>query len=76
MQQVMLALIKNSHILELATKIQMTGIKTADACHIACAEFSECDFFLTTDDRILKYKSEKTKIINPIQFVQLLSKEN
>ncbi|MBQ9494307.1 MAG: hypothetical protein IJR50_01560 [Treponema sp.] len=67
---------KNNHILDLATKIQITGIKTADACHIACAEFSKCDFFVTTDDRILKYKSETTKIINPIQFVQLFFKEN
>ena len=42
--------------------IRATGVKAADACHVACAEFSGCDYFLTTDDRILKYKSEKTTL--------------
>ena len=64
---------KNDEILAIAKKIQATGVKAADSCHVACAEYSNCDYFLTTDDRVLKYKSEKTTIINPVQFIQILS---
>ena len=65
----------NDEILEIAKKIQATGVKTADSCHVACAEFANCDYFLTTDDRILKYKSDKVTILNPIKFIQILSQE-
>ena len=64
---------KNDEILAIAKKIQATGVKVADSCHVACAEYSDCDYFLTTDDRVLKYKSDKTTIINPVQFIQILS---
>ena len=30
-----------------------TGIKAKDACHVACAISASCDYFLTTDDRLL-----------------------
>ena len=64
---------KNDEILAIAKKIQATGVKVADSCHVACAEYSNCNYFLTTDDRVLKYKSDKTTIINPVQFIQILS---
>ena len=64
---------KNDEILAIAKKIQATGVKVADSCHVACAEYSNCDYFLTTDDRVLKYKSDKITIINPVQFIQILS---
>lgn len=65
----------NDKILSIAKEVQATGVKTADSCHVACAEFANCDYFLTTDDRILKYKSDKVTILNPIQFIQILSQE-
>ncbi|MBQ3922535.1 MAG: hypothetical protein II707_04490, partial [Spirochaetales bacterium] len=66
---------KNNEVLVLAKQIKSSGIKTADACHIACAELAECDYFLTTDDRVLKYKTDKVKIVNPVQFIQILAEE-
>lgn len=66
---------KNDEILAIAQIIQATGIKAADSCHLACAEFANCDYFLTTDDRVLKYKSNKTMVLNPVQFIQILSEE-
>ena len=66
---------KNDEILERAKEIQATGVKSADSCHVACAEFAHCDYFLTTDDRILKCKSDMTAIMNPVQFVHMLSEE-
>lgn len=46
-----------------------TGVKQTDASHIACAKKVNCDYFLTTDDRALKYKDENIVIANPIDFI-------
>jgi predicted nucleic acid-binding protein len=50
-----------------------TGVKMKDSCHIACAEMMKCDYLLTTDKRMLKYKGLSTKLINPIDFVKLIN---
>ncbi len=56
-----------------AKKIMATGVKMKDACHIACAELMNCDYLLSTDKRMLKYKSNSTKLLNPIEFLNLIS---
>jgi len=53
----------------LTIEIQRTGIKEKDANHTACAIIADCDYLLTTDKRLLKYKSNKIVIINPIDFI-------
>lgn len=55
-----------------AEEIMKTGIKTKDAYHIACAIRSSCDCFLTTDDRLLKYRTSEIQIMNPIDFIRRL----
>lgn len=55
---------------KLALDIMASGIKSADAHHIASAIFAKCKYLLTTDDRLLKYTSEQIKIIDPITFVK------
>ncbi|MCR4764357.1 MAG: hypothetical protein K5696_12595 [Lachnospiraceae bacterium] len=59
-------------VLEKVTAIENTGIKHKDACHVACAVLADCDFFLTTDDRLLKYKSDEIELLNPVTFINLL----
>ena len=54
----------------LAEEIMKTGIKKKDAAHLACAMIAECDYFITTDKRVLNYKTDKIKIVNPINFVE------
>ena len=54
----------------IADEIISTGVKTADAYHVACAILSESDYFLTTDDRLLKYQSDKVKIVDPTEFIR------
>ena len=54
----------------IADEIIKTGIKTIDAAHIACAILAECDYFVTTDKRVLKYKTDRIKLVNPITFVK------
>ena len=48
------------------------NIKRKDALHIACAIKAECEYFLTTDYKILNKDIPEIKLINPIDFVQLL----
>ena len=54
---------------EKALQIMATGVKPADAIHIACAMIAECDYFLTTDDRLLKYGTPELQILNPFDFL-------
>jgi len=59
-------------ITKIALPIIAAGIKEKDALHLACTIFSSCDYFLTTDDRLLKYSSEQIKTISPLQFVNAM----
>ena len=60
----------------LAEPIMKTGIKKMDACHVACAILSKCDCMLTTDKRLLKYRSDKILMLNPIDFITRLEDQN
>lgn len=53
-----------------ADLIMELGIREKDALHIACAVRAECDYFLTTDRRILKRKYERIMALNPLDYVQ------
>ncbi|MDR2869308.1 MAG: hypothetical protein LBV04_02550 [Deferribacteraceae bacterium] len=55
-------------VLKLSREIADTGVKAFDAAHIACAILAECDYFVTTDKRILKYKTDRIQLLNPIDF--------
>ncbi len=57
-------------IRKLAGGIISTGVKVADAYHVACAIVSKSDCFLTTDDRLLKYKDERIRIEDPMDFIR------
>jgi len=58
-------------VLKLAAEIMKTGIKYMDASHTACAIIANCDYLITTDKRLLKYKSDKIKVINPVDFIRI-----
>lgn len=55
---------------EIADSIMETGVKEKDAYHVACALMAECDYFVTTDDRLLKYQSEKIKLVTSGEFIR------
>lgn len=57
-------------ITKLAEAIMETGIKEKDAYHVACAVMAECNYFVTTDDRLLKYQSEKIKLVTPGELIR------
>ena len=56
-------------VIQIALPIMASGVKEKDALHVACAIHTSCDYFLTTDDRLLKYKTERIKLVNPVQFI-------
>lgn len=53
-------------------KIIKSGIKHKDAYHLASAIFTECDYFVTFDKKLLKFKSDEISTINPVDFVKIL----
>ena len=61
--------VENDEIIQIANSIMKDGLKTKDALHLACAIFAKCDFFITTDDRLLKHKNKDIEILNPIYFI-------
>jgi len=59
----------SSKVKEIAKEIMNSGVKLMDACHIACAIIAGCDYFISTDKRLLKYHSDQIKIVNPTTYV-------
>ena len=60
---------KSEEIRLLAKEIMATGIKAADAAHVACAIAGNCDYFVTVDKRLLKYRDKRVIICNPIELI-------
>jgi len=62
---------------EIAISVVKHNIKNKDALHIASAILSGCEYFITTDDIIMKrYKDNKIIICSPIEFLNFLEREN
>ena len=55
---------------DMSREIMQIGVKQKDAWHLACALLSECDYFITTDDRLLKYQRSDLQIVTPVDFIQ------
>jgi len=63
-------------IIKEAKDIMSTGIKVKDSLHLACAILSSCDYFITTDNRLLKYETDKIKLADPLQFVREMEEDD
>ncbi|MBR1602236.1 MAG: PIN domain-containing protein [Synergistaceae bacterium] len=61
--------VETDEIINFAEKLKVKGIKTFDALHIACAVSSNCDYYLTTDRKLLRSKINEINIADPIQFI-------
>ena len=68
-------IIEDEELVEIAAKLNQQGIKKIDSLHIACAIKANADFFLTTDDGVLKKASivKDIKITDPIGFIKEVS---
>ena len=66
--------ISSQFIEERSTELQKLRFSGYDATHIASAERSQADIFLTTDDRLIKKAQKNTQLIyveidNPVQWL-------
>ncbi len=61
---------ETEEILLFAEELEKKGIKTYDALHIACAYAAKCDYYITTDKKLLHTPVEGIKIVDPIVFVK------
>lgn len=59
-------------LLETAKSLVALGLHSKDALHVACAVEARCDYFVTTDDLILKKLASHTRIVavDPTAFVR------
>ncbi len=53
----------------IAEDIMKTGVKEKDAYHIASAIYAKCDYFISTDVRLLKYRTDRIKLVTPVEFI-------
>ena len=63
---------ESNELLERAKSLNQLGLQKIDSLHISCAILSECEYFLTTDEKILKRQNEIDDIIvvDPIAFIK------
>ena len=68
----MLDIQENPEVVETANGLHKEGLSRIDSLHVACAIVAGCEYFLTTDDRILSRKDRvgAIKIADPILFVK------
>jgi len=62
---------KSDEVMSIANEVVQKGLKTKDAAHLACAIHAKCDYLITTDDKFLKHKDERIRIISPVDFIVL-----
>ena len=60
---------RRDEIESIAAEIMSTGVKFKDARHVASAIYAKCEYFISTDKRLLRYKTNQIKMVTPIEFV-------
>ena len=55
-----------------AERFEQMGVRSKDALHLACAVAMKCEYFLTTDDQLVKKVSGVTeiKVTDPVSFIR------
>lgn len=61
---------KVAEVLSLGKQYQDLGLKTNDALHLACSVLLKCDYFITTDKKILNKKIDAVRVISPLEFIK------
>jgi predicted nucleic acid-binding protein len=65
----------SNEICGIAKILAQKGLKTKDALHVACAIQAQCDYFLTTDKRLLNKPVTQLELINPLDFVRKMEED-
>jgi predicted nucleic acid-binding protein len=62
---------ESEKIITAANEIMKKNIKPKDSLHLSCAIEARCDYFITTDEKILNKPIDKIVVIDPIVFVKI-----
>jgi predicted nucleic acid-binding protein len=60
----------NERILLKAEQLMEQNLRAKDALHIASALYAACNYFITTDKKILNKNISAIAVVNPIVFVE------
>jgi predicted nucleic acid-binding protein len=63
---------ESENIIASANDIIKRNIKPKDSLHLACAIEAKCDYFITTDNRILNKSIENIVIVDPINYIRMV----
>ena len=65
---------ENEEIIKSSNELKKIGFDFYDSLHLACAIYAKCEYFMTTDNKILKKRDQinSIKVINPIDFIREL----
>ncbi len=66
---------ESEEVLNTASMLMKYGIKKLDSLHLACAIMANTDYFLTTDDGVIKKAKhiKNIQIVDPIDFIKEVS---
>lgn len=67
---------EDNEITHRASQLLNIGLRSKDSLHISCAVHADCEYFMTTDDKILNksHLVKEIKIIDPIYFIREFEK--
>jgi len=62
---------ETEEVIYTASRLVKLSLKSKDALHLACAMITKCDYFLTTDDSVIKKSAniKEIRVINPVGFL-------
>ncbi|MCV3211949.1 PIN domain-containing protein [Plectonema radiosum NIES-515] len=67
----------NEGIRERGEQLEQQKVKAIDALHVACAEASNSDYFITCDQRLInRCRGLALKVINPTEFILEMEDDN
>jgi len=61
--------VANEQIIAYAESLHKLGIKAKDALHISCAVYTGCDYFITTDKKLLNTPLKDIITVNTVNFI-------
>lgn len=69
---------ETSALLDQANYLIMLGLNGKDALHVASAIEGQAQYFLTTDDKMIKklLGFNKIQVISPIEFIKVFDHDN
>ena len=63
---------ESEKVITIANDIMKKNIKPKDSLHLACAIEAKCNYFITTDGKVLNKSIENIIIINPVDYIRII----